>query len=92
MSVTVCFLLPCLTPHNPLSKHVVRGTSDEMSCKVNTELYLVCPDSSKKDNHKIIAVNTDNQGACMEIWAKSDLFEFGALFQNCKVEAPRPGM
>lgn len=63
-----------------------------MSCKVNTELYLVCPDSSKKENHEIIAVNTDNQEACMEIWAKSDLFEFGALFQNCKVEAPRPGM
>ena len=88
MSVTVYFILPCLTFHNPLSKHIVHGIPDEISCKVNTELYLVCPDSSKKENHKIMAVNTDNQEVCMEIWAKSDLFECGALFQNCKVEAP----
>lgn len=92
MSVTVYFLLPCLTSYNPLFKHVIRGTPDEITCKVNAELYLVCPDSSKRDNHKIIAVNTDNQESCMEIWVKSELLEFGALFKNCKVEAPRPGM
>ena len=59
--------------------------------KVDTELYLVCPDSSTKKDHKVIPVNLTNQDTCMEMWAESELLELGSLFRGCRVEVTRPG-
>lgn len=79
-------------PHLPLLSNPICGALDEISCKVSTDLYLVCPDSNKKEDHKVIAVNADNQETCIEMWTKSNILEFETLFQDCQVEVPRPGM
>ena len=88
---------PSLTSHTPLSNPCHQPETDNLGepggagCKVDAGLFLVCPDSSNKEDHKVIAVNSTNQEACMEMWVGSQLLEFGSLFRGHRVEVPRPG-
>ena len=92
-----CVLPPFLTllpPSPPLSFHQSIGdweSPDGVRCKVDTQLYLVCPDHTHKENHKAIPVNNKNQESCMDMWVDSQVLEFGSLLRGCRVEVPRPG-
>ena len=52
----------------------------ETDCDVKTHLYLMCPDTVKKDVD-IILVNDDNVALCLDLWEKSSVFEFDNAFQ-----------
>ena len=52
----------------------------ETECKVLTQLYLMCPDTDKKDVN-IILVNDDNLILCLDLWKKSIVFDFNRAFQ-----------
>ena len=87
------FLSPSLPP-SPLSFHQPIGdwgSPDGVRCKVDTQLYLVCPDHTHKENHKAIPVNNKNQESCMDMWVDSQVLEFGSLLRGCRVEVSRPG-
>jgi hypothetical protein len=47
----------------------------ETECEVMTQLYLMCPDTVKKDV-KIILVNNENVVLCLDLWKKSSIFDF----------------
>ena len=82
-------------PTSPLSFHQPIGdwgSPDGVRCKVDTQLYLVCPDHTHKKNHEVIPVNNKNKESCMDTWVDSQVLEFGSLLRGCRVEVPRPGM
>ena len=54
--------------------------TEETDCEVMTQLYLMCPDTVKKDA-KIILVNDDNVMLCMDLWKRSCIFDFDRAFQ-----------
>ena len=56
------------------------GEPGGVRSKVDADLFLVCPDSSKKEKHEVVEVNSTNQETCMEMWVESQLLEFGSLF------------
>ena len=58
---------------------------------MDIQLYLVCPDHTHKEDHKVIPVNNKNQESCMDTWVDSQVLEFGSLLRGCRVEVPRPG-
>ena len=52
----------------------------ETDCEVMTRLYLMCPDTVKR-NVDIILVNDDNVILCLDLWKKSSIFDFDRAFQ-----------
>ena len=47
----------------------------ETECEVMTQVYLMCPDTVKKDV-EIILVNDENVVLCLDRWKKSSIFDF----------------
>ena len=60
--------------------HLVLAEEGETDCEVMTQLYLMCPDTVKR-NVDIILVNDDNVILCLDLWKKSSIFEFDPAFQ-----------
>ena len=50
------------------------ASSGDIDCVVMTELYLMCPDTAKKETD-IILVQEDNAMSCLDLWQKSVVFE-----------------
>ena len=69
-----------------LSGSAVEG--QDVDCEVTTQLYLVCPDTSKKDA-RIIPVKEDNLVMCVDLWKSSALFEFGDVFRAMKMDSAK---
>ena len=67
-----------------LSCSAVEG--QDVDCEVTTQLYLVCPDTAKKDA-RIIPVKEDNLVMCIDLWKSSALFEFGDVFRAVKMDS-----
>ena len=67
-----------------LSGSAVKG--DDVDCEVVTQLYLVCPDTTKKDA-RIIPVEEENLVMCIDLWKTSSLFEFGDVFRAMKMDS-----
>ena len=70
--------LPSL--HNNIAVLLASTGKGETDCEVTTKLYLMCPDTMKKDVD-IILVNDDNVMLCMDLWKRSCLFDFDRAFQ-----------
>ena len=89
-TVNACSLPPqfLLSFHKPIGDW---GSPDGVRCKVDTQLYLVCPDHTHKKDHKVIPVNNKNKESCMDTWVDSQVLEFGSLLRGSRVEVPRPG-
>ena len=67
-----------------LSGSAVEG--QDVDCEVTTQLYLVCPDTAKKDT-RIIPVDEENLVMCVDLWKSSALFEFGDVFRSMKMDS-----
>ena len=50
----------------------------DIDCVVMTELYLMCPDTAKKETDTIL-VQEDNVTSCFDMWQKSVVFECHAF-------------
>ena len=69
-----------------LSGSAVEGQDGD--CEVTTQLYLVCPDTAKKDA-RIISVEEENLVMCVDLWKSSALFEFGDVFRTMKMDSAK---
>ena len=50
------------------------AATGDIDCEVMTELYLMCPDTAKKETD-IVLVQEDNVMLCFDMWQKSVVFE-----------------
>ena len=58
------------------------------SVKVHTELFMVTPNASNS-SVVLVPVTADNLLACLDLWRKSAVFDFGAAFTAHRAEPTR---
>ena len=69
-----------------LSGSAVEG--QDVDCEMTTQLYLVCPDTAKK-NTRIIPVEEKKLVMCVDLWKSSALFEFCDVFRAMKMDSTK---
>ncbi len=71
------------------ASHIVPDQSAPTA--VQTELFLISPDTLKKDA-QVVNVTLENCSTCMILWKESELFDFGSLFRVYRLDPSKlPG-
>ena len=86
-TVTGKTLYFCTTPPKFLIKHPpppakLKDCSglEDVHCEVMTQLYLICPETTKKDVD-IFLVKENSVLLCFDLWQKSSIFDFDHDFR-----------